>query len=220
MGKQQNFEYIHGDLYGVAMEVLKKWVAQNRTRPMLCYAQHTEDGDIVATDSHRLIHIKGIHGFKEEYLVDPKNFTFAKGDFPNTKDLRNPGGYKESLVLSKEHIQLWLQLFKSLNQTLRIMKDRLGTATIHFKEEHIEVELNRYKIFVQLPYEVYQKPDMKALTLNVQYMRDALEAHLKMESEQIRIHLIGPMKPMILDDDKAVRTLILPVRTVEGSDNT
>lgn len=216
MKKTDSLEFVHGDLYGVAMDLLKKWVSQNAYRPTLQYADHTEDGDIVATDSHRLIRIKGIHGFKERYLVDPKTFNFAKGNYPDTTNLSTLEGYTESLVLSKDHIKLWLQLFKSLNQTLRIMKDNLGNATMHFKEDHIEVELNGYKIFVQLPHDVYQKPDMDAVTLRVQYLRDALEAHSKLESEQVTIYLKHPHHPVILDDDNAVRTLVLPVRLGGG----
>ena len=39
------------------MEVVKKWISRQSSRPVLQYAQHTAEGDIVATDSHRLIAI-------------------------------------------------------------------------------------------------------------------------------------------------------------------
>lgn len=213
MGKVSSLEFVHGDLYGVAMDVVKKWVSTQHSRPVLLFAQHTVAGDIVATDSHRLIHIRNIHGFKEEFLVDPKNFTFAKGHYPDTDKLSGLEEYTESIVLSKEHIKLWLQLFRSMNQTMRIMKERRGIAKMCFKENHVEIELSVHKIIIQLPHEVYQKPDMEATSFQVEYMRDALEAHAKLNSEQLTFHFRGPVKPIIMDDDKAVRTLILPVRT-------
>ncbi|MET3658133.1 hypothetical protein [Sporosarcina psychrophila] len=213
MEKVNSLEFVHGDLYGVAMDVVKKWVHKQNTRPVLQYAQHTVDGDIVATDSHRLIKIRKIHGFKEEYLVDPKHFNFAKGNYPNTEQLSSRDEHIETIVLSKEHIKLWLQLFKSMNQTLIIMKERMGIAKMCFKENHIEIELSVHKVIIQLPHEVYQKPDMDAVSFRVEYMRDALEAHMKMNSEQLTFNFRGPHKPMIMDDDRAVMTMILPVRT-------
>lgn len=211
--KVGSIEFVHGDLYSVALEVVSKWVCKHETRPILTYAQHTENGDIVATDSHRLIRIRGIHSFKEEYLVHPKTFTFAKGNYPDVERLTERENHTEAIVLSKEHIKLWLQLFKSMNQTLRIMKDRQGIARMQFKENHVEIELSVHKIIIQLPHEVYQKPEIDAISFNVEYMRDALEAHFKMNSEQLTLYFHGTMRPFILDDDEAVMTLVLPVRT-------
>lgn len=213
MLNKNGLDFVHGDLYGVAMEIMKKWVSKSDTRPVLTYAQHTINGDIFATDSHRLIKVSKIHGFKEEYLVDPKHFNFAKGNYPDVEKLISHENHTEAIVLSKEHIKLWLQLFKSMNQTLRIMKDRRGLAKMIFKENHIEIELFNHNIIIQLPFDVYQKPDMEDIEFQVEYMRDALEAHFKLNSEQLTIYLNGQIKPIILDDDGAVRTLVLPVRT-------
>ena len=211
--KVGSLEFVHGDLYSTALEVVSKWVSKSESRPMLTYAQHTEDGDIVATDSYRMIRIRGIHSFKEEYLVNPSNFTFAKGMYPDVERLAERENHTEAIILSKEHIKLWLQLFKSMNQTLRIMKDRSGVAKMHFKENHVEMELTVHKIIIQLPHEVYQKPEMNAISFNVEYMRDALEAHFKLNSEQLTLYFKGSMRPFIMDDDEAVMTLVLPVRT-------
>lgn len=211
--KVGSIEYVHGDLYSTALEVASKFVSKFESRPMLTFAQHTENGDIFATDSHRLIQIRGIHSFKEEYLVHPKNFTFAKGDYPDLERLTGRENHEKVISLSKEHIRLWLQLFKSMNQTLRIMKDQRGIAKMHFKEKHIEIELSVHKIFIQLPHETYQKPEIDIISFNVEYVRDALEAHFKLDSEQLNFYFSGNMRPFIMDDDEAVMTLVLPVRT-------
>lgn len=211
--KVGSIEFVHGDLYSVALEVASKWVSKSDSRPILTYTKHMEDGDIVATDSHRLIRIRGIHSFKEEYLVNPKNFTFAKGNYPDVENLIDRENHTEAIVLSKEHIKLWLQLFKSMNQTLRIMKDHQGIARMQFKENHVEIELSVHKIIIQLPHEVYQKPEMNAISFRVEYMRDALEAHFKLNSEQLTFYFQGSMRPFIMDDDEAVMTVVLPVRT-------
>lgn len=211
--KDMSLEFVHGDFYGVAMEVVKKWVSKYEARPILNYARHTDGGSIIATDSHRMITIKNIHGFKEEYLVNPKNFTFAKGVYPNVEGLNARENHTESIVLSKEHIKLWLQIFKSMNQTLKVMKDHFKNVKLKFQDNHIEMELIGHDIVIQLPHEVYQKPKMEVISFNVEYMRDALEAHFKLNSEQITMYFNGPLKPFILDDENTVQTLILPVRT-------
>lgn len=211
--KKIDFKLVHGDLYSTALEITKKWVSKHKVRPVLTYAQHTEDGDIVATDSHRMIRVRKIHGFKEEYLVDPKHFNFAKGNYPDVDRLIPKDGV-EVIVLSKEHIKLWLQLFKSMNQTLRIMKTHMGTVRMNFKESHIEMELPEHDVSIKLPHDVYQKPEMEVVSFQAEYMRDALEAHFKLDSEQLTFYFNGPMKPIMMNDDASVTTLILPVRTV------
>ncbi len=209
---KNGLEFVHGDLYSMALGITKKWVSKHKHRPILTYAQHTEDGDIVATDSHRMIHIRKIHGFKEEYLVDPKHFNFAKGNYPDTEHLSSRKNHTETIVLSKEHIKLWLQLFKSMNQTLRIMKTHMGTVSMKFKENHIEMELPEHEVSIKLPHDVYQKPEgMDAIRFSAEYMRDALEAHYKMNSDQLTFYFNGPMRPIVMDDDGAVTTLVLPI---------
>lgn len=215
MKKTDSLEFVHGNLYSTAMDVLKKWVSDNRNRPVLQFANHEGNGDIVATDNHRAIRIKGIHGFKEDYLIDPKSFTFAKGNYPSLHNQLDIEKHTESIVLSRQHIALWLQILRSLNQTLRIMKDRLGTATMHFKEDGVEIELDKYQIFVKPPHDVYQKPDFPSVRFRIEYLRDAFEAHSRMESEQLTIYLRSANALITLDDDEAVRTVVMPVRTTE-----
>lgn len=204
-------DFVHGDLYSVALGVTKKWVSKKNSRPVLMYTQHTEDGDIIATDSHRLIKIKNIHGFKEEYLVDPKHFHFAKGNYPNVERLIPEDGV-EVIALSKEQIKLWLQIFKSINQTLKIMKTRRGIVHMNFKENHIEMELPEHDVSIKLPHDLYRKPEMEVICFQAEYMRDALEAHFKMNSEQLKLYFNSSMRPFVMDDDASVITLILPVR--------
>jgi hypothetical protein len=43
-------------------------------------------------------------------------------------------------------------------------------------------------------------------------MRDALEAHFKLNSEQLNIYFLTRMTPIILDDESLVKTAVLPVR--------
>jgi DNA polymerase III sliding clamp (beta) subunit (PCNA family) len=216
--KQKNvaLEFIHKDSYGIALEVAKKFVNKNEMRPILNYVFHAANGDMIATDSHRLIHIKQMHGFGQDYLVHPTSFMVAKGKYPDTGKLSVvTENHKGLIVLTKEQIKLWLQLFKSINQTLAVLKDRNKIVRIIFTESSntVDVELGRHGIKMSLPCGRPITTDHEPISFNAEYMRDALEVHFKLNSEQLTFWFAGPMRPFISDDDAFARTILLPVRT-------
>jgi hypothetical protein len=211
-------EFVHKDSYGIAIEVVKKFVADGFTRPILNYSLHTKEGDLLATDSHRAIEIKNIHGFKEDYLVNPKNFMFAKGTFPDLHKVITKDKHTLSISLNKEQIKLWLHLFKSINNTLKMMKSPSRNKVVVFKftDKNVESEVkvdseNSFKTI--LPVSNLIKPDFEKICFSAEFMRDALEAHFKLNSEQLNIYFKGENHPIFLDDEVQVKTLILPVRT-------
>ncbi len=218
MEMKNGIEFVHGDLYGVAMDVLKKFVCKHDTRPILRYAHHKENGDIIATDSHRAIEIREIHGFKESYLVDPKSFMLAKGTFPNVEQVMTKEEHVKAIELNKGQIKLWLQIFKSINQTLKVMgvADRNKVVRLHLAENSIEVELRELKMKMNLPFASLEVPEnFKTIAFSAEYMRDSLEAHFKMNSPKLEIFYKSSVHPLILDDEVKVKTFLLPVRTYE-----
>ena len=131
-------EFVHKDLYGVALEVSKKFVAKTETRPILQYTLHTAEGDLLATDSHSAIQIRDIHGFTEEYLVNPKNYMFAKGTYPELEKIIAPEGHKKAIELSKEQIKIWMHVFKSQASMFKAMKTYNKTIKINFLADGVE----------------------------------------------------------------------------------
>lgn len=207
-------EFFHDELYGTALEISKKFIQNNDTRPILNYTQHLDNGDLIATDSHRLLHVKSIHGFKEEYLVSPKTFMFAKGKYPDINNVLSIDNHHKSIVLNKEQIKLWLQTLKSITQIMRVMKDRSKLVRFNFQEKSLNIEIPTQKIVMQLPTIEYKKlEDLEVISLNPVYLRDALEAHFKLNSEELTIYFRGQVRHFALDDGKRVKTIILPVRT-------
>lgn len=210
-------EFIHSDFYGIAIEVVRKFVAKGDTRPILKYSLHSENGGIYATDSHRLIHIKDAHGFKENYLVDPKNFMFAKGQFPDVEKLMDKKDHHETVILNKEQIKLWLQVLKSLNQTMKMMKvhDRNRIIKMNFEENEISLEVKSLKIKMVVPFNKYNKPNFSKILFSGEYMRDALESHFKLNSDKVTFYFHGQMRPFHLDNGLNLNTMLLPVRSYE-----
>lgn len=212
----KGIEFVHHDLYGVAMDITKKFISKRDTRPILKYALHTSTGDVLATDSHKAIHLRGIHGFKEEYLVSPKNLMFAKGDYPNLYNVIDIKEHKEAILLNSDQIKLWLQIFKSINNTIKNMKSRINHVVLNLRESNLNVEVqidSENKYSTVLPYTELIIPDFHQISFSAEFMRDALEAHSKLNSESLTIYFKGKLRPIILDDAKMVKTLILPVRT-------
>lgn len=216
MNKKLELEFVHKDLYGTALEVVKKFVAQELTRPILTYALHAKNGDVLATNSHKAILIKNIHGFETDYLVNPKSYMFAKGDYPDLYKVIDKEKHTLSITLNKEQLKLWLQLFKSINQTLKMMKvNRNKLVTMNFKENHVEVDVKvdpENMFSTKLPSSELILPDFNKISFSAEIMRDALEAHFKLNSDKLNIYFYGEMRPIILDDEEIVRTVVLPIR--------
>ncbi|MEE3950739.1 hypothetical protein [Peribacillus frigoritolerans] len=215
--------FIHKDSYGTALEVVKKFVGQTFTRPILTYAFHAANGDVMATDSHRAIHIKDVHGFEKDYLVQPKSYMFATGSYPDLCTVMNKEKHALAITLNKNQIKLWLQLFKSMNNTLKVMKSsiRNKVVTFNFTENGViaEVKIDAENTFETiLPTQAFEVPNFKKISFSAEYMRDALEAHFKLNSEQLKMYFLTKMTPIILDDEAQVKTIILPVRNYAVED--
>ncbi|MGG4288334.1 hypothetical protein ABEW81_11110 [Priestia megaterium] len=214
-------EFVHGDLYGVAMDVVKKFVAKSDTRPILQYALHTSNGDVVATDSHRLIKIENIHGFEQEYIINPKNLMVAKSDrYPEVTKIIEGATEKafEAITLNKEHIHLWLNVFKSILQTMKAMKvlSRNKMVDLQFNKEGVSVAVDTLKMDFTLPFETYAQPEsMRKIRFGCEYMKDALEAHFKLNSPEVTMRFTSDMRPFTLSDGVMVTSLVLPIRIYE-----
>ncbi|WP_096269477.1 hypothetical protein [Paucisalibacillus globulus] len=209
---QNNIEYLHADKYGQAMKIARKFTGDGKTRPILSFVFHDKDGSIVATDSHRAIRIKNIHGFKEDYLIHPNTIDFAKADYPDTKKVFGEKG-NISITLNKEQIKIWLQMHKSINQLIEKVYGRYTHVTLAFDEKITFKIKNENEIEFTLPYSDFDKPDTNKVTYDPKYMRDALEAHTTMGSEIVNIIINGQMRPMIIENGLDVEAVVLPVRT-------
>lgn len=205
-------EFIHTDKYGQAFKIAEKFVSSHKHRPVLTYINHVSDGTMFATDSHVAIKIKDIHGFKEDYLVNPHTIDFAKGNYPDVDRIIKLPETDFTIKLNKEQIRIWLQMHRSLNQVIKQSYKGRNYVTLEFNEViNLKID-DKNEITVNLPYEDYNKPEeLKNISYNVAYMRDCLEAHTVMESESVEITVNG-MKPIFLDNKVDVVSLVLPVR--------
>lgn len=209
---KKDFEMIHSDKYADAVRMAKKFTANPGARMVLTMVQHMKDGSIRATDSHRLLVVRDVHRFKEEYLVNPSTLEFATGKYPETEKLI-PKKRKNVFKLNADQIKLWLQMHKSMNQVAKAAKTR-NDITVKMTPDNFIFEVNHTEITFNLPVEEYHhNKKVEKITYQAGYMRDVLESHSKLGSEELYIHMDSQMKPMVLDNQDDVLGIVLPVRT-------
>lgn len=205
-GEINMLEFIHSDKYSDAIKVAKKFTSTNTNRPSLIFVHHSKDGSIEATDSHRLIRIKNIHGFDKDYLVHPNTLEFATGHYPEINQMVETNQGETTIRLNKEQLKIWLQMHRSLNQLVNRTYYKNKPVTLSVEDELkisiIDTDDSPNNISIDLPYEIYNNTlkdeDLPSVNYNAAYMRDCLEAHEKMGSEYVDIVINHPFKPMLI----------------------
>ncbi|CEG23162.1 DNA polymerase III subunit beta [Planococcus massiliensis] len=209
--------FIHKDLYPTALKLVKNFVSKSETRPILMYSLHTEDGGMWATDSHRLINIQDIHGYEKELLVHAKSGMLAHGEFPKVDHLLSDTEKNSelSIILDKEKIQLWMILFKQIAAMEKALKETFhASVKLNFADEGLNIEVLTGKIRMTLPGEVVKKPSkFDSISFSAEFMKQAMEAFMQLESNEVKISFDGRNKPFLMTDSERVKILLLPIRT-------
>lgn len=203
-------ERIHSNKYAAAISVAKKFVAKSEIRPILRMVQHRTGGDIVATDSHSMFVAKGVHGFKEEYLVDPNTLEFAIGNFPEVDKIL-PQDKEHTFTLNQTQMAAWIHFHKSFKQ----LKLKYVTANFDSESVKIEIKLPDNNATMTLPMSDYnpQNANCEKISYSPEYMLESLQGLQMLGSEKIKFKFYGQLTPFVLDNGDDAVCLILPVRT-------
>lgn len=208
MGK---LEQIHSYKYADAIKVAQRFTSKNTNRLALQLINHKSNGDLIATDSHQLLLVKGVHGFKEDFLVNAKSLEFAKGEYPDHTHVFK-ADYKVEIQLNVHQISMWLQMFKSMNQMSK-KKDVKNVIKMKLDTE-ISFELDNHDVKFSLPYEEYKGHErIPSIKFQAELMRNAFEAVEKLKSKEVTIYLSAQMAPILLDNGVDVQSIVLPVRS-------
>ena len=216
LNKKNEIEVVGRERLTPAVEVAKKFVATCFSRPSLTYLELKDNGEVRATDSHRMIILKDIHLYRETVLMNPKTLDLVKGlNYPDLKQL---------CKVHEEHVQVKLQITKETAFKLIPALKFFGTKTkgtrnndtrINFVGDNIELTcLDTEMVIKDLNLELTQIKDASNLiTMNNKYMVDVLEAFVKFSSaETIDVHHQGALRPFLMKNDE-MEMLILPIRT-------
>ncbi|WP_272032947.1 hypothetical protein [Oceanobacillus kimchii] len=208
-----DLQFVHKENYGLAMELVKKFVSKHEHRTFLQYSLHKSNGDLLATDSHRAIQFYDIHGYSEDLLINPKNLMAAHGKYPDIEKTINKDGHTQSITLNNQQIKIWLQILKSFNQLMKTMQIRNKVMGFNFAEEKMVTESKELDLTFNLPYGSYNKPKIDGISFNVEYVRDALEVFSKLNVDECTFYFDTAMKPFVIETKDVVKVVILPVRT-------
>lgn len=209
-----NLTFIHNDLYGTSLNIAKKFVSKSQSRPILQYCFLRFDGSLFATNSQYALRIKDIHGFKEDLLINPFNNMQAKGNYPDMEKVIENVVVNPVIQLDKENLNLWYQIFKSVNQILKTYKTRLTEVEIEIKENSLIIYYLSKKVKMEVPINTSPENVGKKLAFQSEFMMNALEVHIKLESKTVNFCCGTRNNPFTLDSEKA-RVLILPIRKSE-----
>lgn len=204
------FERIHSDKYPAAIEVAKKFVSKSNMRPVLQMIHHRAGGDIVATDSHSMFMAKGVHGFKEEYLVNPNTLEFSVGSFPDTSKIV-PDDKEHTFSLNQTQMAAWIHFHKSFKQL------KLKFVTAYFEQDSMKIEIkipdNNATLHLPLSDYNWKNANSDKVSYAPEYMLESLQGMQKLKSETVKFKFYGPVLPFVLDNDRDAICLILPIRT-------
>jgi hypothetical protein len=207
---EKSIEQIHSFKYADAIKMAEKFVSKNNLRMVLQLVHHKANGNIYATNSHHAIKVSGVHGFKEDYLVNVKSLEFAKGQYPDMDKLFEIET-KAIIRLNESQIKLWLQMFKSMNQMSK--QKGVQNRLVMFLDDDIRFELDQQDVSFKLPFEEYEgHENINKVKFQIDYMRNALEAHEKLKSKELFITFQGELNPILLDNQDDVQAIVLPVR--------
>jgi hypothetical protein len=210
-----DINFIHSDKYSKAIELSKKFVAKVTARPILLFVEHRKDGSIFATDSSKALIVENVHGFDQDYLINPNTLEFATGKFPDTSQLRNHN-YKHVITLDREQIKVWLQMHRSMNQMFKMLKSKrhkIVNVTIDEKKRiNFNIRHHENELDYRLPTTEISG-SMETISYDNERMRDALEVHEKLESEKVFIKFTGILSPFVLTNDEDVSVYVSPIRT-------
>lgn len=208
---RKTLEMVHPSKYAAAISVAQKFTSKSNLRMMLQLVFHKNNGDLIATDSRHLIKVTKAHGFTEDFLVNTKSLEFAKGDYPETDNVF-PTEHKSIIRLNQDQIKIWLQMHKSMNQMSKLKSIR-NDILIKFSENSIDFELKNNGISFKLPFEEFVfHQDITSISYQVELMKNALEAHATLNSQELLISMSSSMKPILLDNQSDVQAIVLPLR--------
>lgn len=208
--KTKSNEMVHSDKYADAIKIAQKFTSKNDFRMILKFVNHKENGDLMATDSHHLILLKNAHGFRQDYMVNPRSLEFFTGNYPDFTNLF-PTDYKAEIKLNESQIKIWHQMHRSMNQMSKLPSIH-SCINMKIGKGEIEFSINQQEIAFKLPFEELSNEEEFTISYNVEYMRNALEAHAALKSKEIIIGFSGFLKPFVLDNNDDLKTVVLPVR--------
>lgn len=114
------------DMQELIKKHAKNFVQTEGTRKMLEGIFYQEDGSVVMTDSHILLHVKDVHDYQQPIVKHYFTGRAIEGDYPNVNNMLNIP-YSNEFTLNMKKIAPYLETLKVSNLIgdVGILKDDL-----------------------------------------------------------------------------------------------
>lgn len=211
----EQFELIHSPEYASILKASQRFVSKSESSLVLTMVLHRADGTMLACDRRRAIIMKNAHGFKNDILINPFTYEAATGKFPDVDKVAETMGTL-AIILEQTHIAVWLQIHKSMNQMNKTFGNRTNLGEVIFEESRIKLcvgESEETRVAVELPYYEYKQPEIKKISYNVEFMRDALQVHKDFGTKEMKITIGSLFQPIHMDDQSdRLKVIMLPYK--------
>lgn len=183
----------------------------SNARPIL---HHAPNGDVSATDSHRLYYLNGGYPESDGFTLDTKTGVHIEGNYPEVTRLFP---YEDDAVvtLTVENVKKAYEAAKTLSSAEKKINDggklallSIGVGVGRYLLKSGSYDKAFYGTYGLAPYE---GDGLSDIHVNAQYLTEALALFVDSGEPSAVIRLYGPTRPLTIKNSDTT-TLILPVR--------
>lgn len=175
-----------------------KYTAKS-SRPLLQGIYFSEDGNVVATNSHIAIILKEYNKTNTSFILNPNTLEQLEGNYPNVINLiLEDIQYSLTLTLS-------LDLMSALLNTVKPYKKEI--CKFSFKENNLTVSIKDSKSSFIIPFNY--SSDF-TIHFKVEYLIIVLQTFID-EKLPVKLQIKTPVSPVLFNTDK-VKVILSPVR--------
>lgn len=192
------------DMQELIKKHAKNFVQTDGTRPILEGIHYREDGSVVITDSHILLHVRSAHDYQEPTVMHHSTGRVIKGDYPNVEHTLNIS-YSHEFTLNMIKIAPYLETLKVSNLigNVGILKDDLT-----FKVRSVDGE----SYILTLDGHVCDGFPATSLKSTNLYKCLSVFKDLKVDVVRVKIAESSLTHIMFTDEAERVKILIAPVK--------
>lgn len=165
--------------------------------------KHLENGDAVATDSHRLYLGRGIHNRTDGAVITPKG-KILDGSYPDVSRLINLGDPKQKVQLSVKDMLEAAGAIHSVGKLIDSDKN-VRLKLIDNSIRYTSPIVNYYREF-SVTFEI-------PLFLNARYLLEAMKLLKATGCERVTVNFYSSMRPVtFINENDDLLIIILPIR--------
>lgn len=177
------------------------------SRSVLKGVYHSNNGDLVVTDAHRMYLNKDGNHRKDGAVIDPKTGNEIEGKYPDTSRLIPT---LDPLVNVTFEVITTLKAVKALKSCGQIESKR-AIASLVKRENKIYISVGEERINASYELGTLEDGEMDDLHLDIQYIVEALELFKEVGFTSVTMKTYGSMRPVILENEDLL-ALIMPIR--------